>query len=292
MKNAVQDSHPDSEDDGLFDRKNRRRKSALQQMGRVLCLLGWVVLAVACTIPGRLYPVAPATSGRVHGGELQTDGARLTLHVVYSESADLYVRKQVPLTSDGLFAFETPELAVAGHEYGKTYRVLLQFSSGELNRVIWRAHYSRLALTGQSLVLDCDLDRPAQHGQPCWVNDPLEYPWLAAQGESTFRRLCMGCHGIDGSGFVGVAEPSVTPRPDLRLIAARRGGRFDRAEIAEWIDGRAMPDAHDAGGARGGMPVWGEELSVEYERYSDPEALVGATLDPLVTYLESLQRTE
>ena len=40
------------------------------------------------------------------------------------------------------------------------------------------------------------------------------------------------------------------------------------------------------------MPIWGEVLSVEYERYSDGEALIGAALDPLVSYLESLQRKD
>jgi hypothetical protein len=247
-----------------------------------------VSIALGCAIPGRLYPVAPAISGRVHGGELPTVDGQLTLHVVHSESADLYAREQVRLSPDGHFAFEAPELVVAGHEYSKRYGAFLHIRAGEQDRVIWRAQFSRLALTATPVLLDCDLARPVQHGQPCWVNDPLQYPWLVSQGERTFRRLCASCHGTDGAGVIGSVEPPGSKPPDLRMIAARRGGRFDRAEIAEWIEGRSLPDAH---GTRR-MPIWGERLAIKYERYADSEGLIGATLDPLVSYLESLQRTE
>ena len=76
--------------------------------------------------------------------------------------------------------------------------------------------------------------------------------------------------------------------PDLSEIAARRNGRFDRAEVAEWIEGRTSRATH---GTRR-MPVRGEVLSAEFERYSDGDELIGATLDPLVVYLESLQRSD
>ena len=76
--------------------------------------------------------------------------------------------------------------------------------------------------------------------------------------------------------------------PDLRLIAARRDGRFDRVEIAEWIEGRSTPMAH---GSRV-MPVWGERLSEEFERYSEGDDLIGATLDPVLAYLESIQKPD
>jgi hypothetical protein len=39
------------------------------------------------------------------------------------------------------------------------------------------------------------------------------------------------------------------------------------------------------------MPIWGERLSAEYERYAEGDALIGATLDPVLAYLESLQET-
>ena len=37
------------------------------------------------------------------------------------------------------------------------------------------------------------------------------------------------------------------------------------------------------------MPVWGERLSIEYERYPRVDALIGARLDPVLAYLRSRQ---
>lgn len=37
------------------------------------------------------------------------------------------------------------------------------------------------------------------------------------------------------------------------------------------------------------MPVWGERLSNAFAGYVEGDELIGATLDPLVAYLESLQ---
>jgi hypothetical protein len=275
----------------------------------VVRLLLLISVASGCAIPGQLYEVAPAMSGRVHGGEFSDrnvandvakdvandvkkdfakNDAQLTLKVANDASADLFAREQVLLPSDGRFAFEPLELAVAGHEYNKNYRAFLHLRLDGKERVIWRARYSRRMLTGP-VVLDCDLERPAQHGQPCWVEDPLQHPWLIADGERTYRRLCVKCHGIDGSGAVGSAKTAGNvPAADLRKIAARNAGRFDRAAVTEWIEGRSSPDAH---GTRS-MPIWGERLSTEYERYPDSQALIAATIDPLVVYLESLQQPD
>jgi hypothetical protein len=265
-------------------------------MWRALRLLVLVSLVSGCAIPGRLYEVVPAISGRVHGShsserdvserDVSKNGARLTLQVLNEVSADLHAREQVRLSPDGSFAFEPLRLAVAGHEYNKNYRVLLRLRVDEKERVIWRATYSRRTLAGP-VALDCELDRPVEHGQPCWVRDPLQHPWLIAEGERTYRRLCADCHGIDGAGEVASAKtPDGSPAADLRRIAARHGGRFDRVAVTEWIEGRSSPESH---GTRR-MPIWGERLSGEYERYSDSEALIAATIDPLVVYLESLQQ--
>jgi hypothetical protein len=40
------------------------------------------------------------------------------------------------------------------------------------------------------------------------------------------------------------------------------------------------------------MPVWGERLSIAFAGYAEGDELIGATLDPLVAYLESLQEEE
>jgi len=276
--------------------RQRVERGTSESIWRAVRLLVLVSLASGCAIPGRLYEVAPAISGRLHGStssdrdgsesDVSQDGARLTLQVLNEVSADLHAREQVRLSPDGSFAFEPLRLAVAGHEYNKNYRVLLRLRVDEKERVIWRAAYSRRALAG-AVSLDCDLDRPVEHGQPCWVRDPLQHPWLIAEGQRTYRRLCADCHGIDGSGEVTSAKtPDGSPAADLRRIAARHGGRFDRIAVTEWIEGRLLPESH---GTRR-MPIWGERLSSEYERYSDSEALIAATIDPLVVYLESLQQ--
>ena len=257
-------------------------------MPRLALLLA---LAAGCALPGVLYEVAPAMQGRIHGDSISAESlfeATLSLRVIYTESADLFANREAPVSSSGRFAFESVELAVAGHEYGKDYRAFLYLRTGDQERVIWRGRFSRRALTGRPLEFDCDLDRPVRHGQPCWVVDALEHPWIAKQGERTYRRLCENCHGLDGGGVIGVGEDAPSSMPDLRTLAARSLGSFDRAIVSEWIDGRSLPKAH---GSRE-MPVWGERLSVEYERYAHGEELVGATLDPLVTYLQTLQVPE
>ncbi len=248
-----------------------------------------LLLAVGCAIPGRLYLVAPAISGSVQSAQDSLEGADLRLEVSYPDSPDLYDNEERTLPASGRFAFDRVELAVAGHEYSKNYRAFLHLRINGKDRVIWRAQFSRLALTGE-IRLDCDLDRPVRHGQPCWVIDPLAQPWLIEEGKRTFDRLCVGCHGAGGVGGRAAGDPSVVAAlgslpPDLRKIAKRRNGRFDRAEISEWIEGRVSTKAH---GTRR-MPIWGEVLNAEFDRYPDGNELVGATLDPLVVYLESLQ---
>jgi len=251
----------------------------------ICALFAALVLLAGCAIPGRLYLVAPAVSGTLRTSESSLEDVRLMLSIQHRESPILYHNDETPLTPEGAFTFEAVQLAIAGHEYSKYYRAYLHVRSGADDRVIWRAEFSRRMLGG-TIRLDCDLERPAQHGQPCQVSDPLNHPWLIAEGERTYGRLCAECHGPDGSGASDAATAlGVTP-PDLRAIAVRRAGRFDRAEISEWIEGRFLPEAH---GTRR-MPVWGERLSKEYEWYVEGDTLIGATLDPLVAYLQSLQQ--
>jgi hypothetical protein len=246
-----------------------------------------VCLVLGCAMPGRLYPVAPAISGRLQGADHGIDNARLVLRIIQRESAVLHATEERPLPGDGRFSFEAIELEVAGHEYSKVYRIFLSIRGDDRDRVVWRAELSRLQLAGP-IRLDCDLSRPPTQGQPCWVRDPLQQPWLVADGRRTYQRLCVDCHGSVGQGRnPGTLGPEDLP-PDLRTIARRRGGHFERAEITEWIEGRSAPEQH---GSRV-MPVWGERLSVDYERYAEGDQLIGATLDPLVVYLESLQDSD
>jgi hypothetical protein len=251
--------------------------------------LPMVILAFACTLstcalPGRHYPVSPPISGRVHTKGEAIPASSLLLRIQHRETPNLHHQAEISLSPDGTFEFEAVELAIAGHEFSKYYRAHLMFRTDAEPRVIWRAEFSRKELAGP-IDLDCDLERPLSQGQPCWVRDPLAQPWLVSAGKHTFQRLCATCHGPDGSGSSGALEQVGHLPPDLRLIAARREGLFDRAEVSEWVEGRALPSAH---GSRA-MPIWGKRLSQEYERYAEGDALIGAELGPVVVYLESLQ---
>lgn len=246
------------------------------------------VLAVACALPGRPVRVLPEIEGRIAGGAIDP-GAQLMLAVIHRESASLHARQERALSDDGRFRFDPVFLEVAGHEFSKHYRVYLHLRSGGSDRVIWRAELSRLAIEG-SIPLACDLGRPVALGEVCRVADPLRQPWLLAEGRDHFVRLCARCHGADGTGpgkpTVSSPSPAAGATPDLTRIAERQGGRFEPDRVAAWIEGRSLSATH----SRGGMPVWGERLSNAFAGYAEGDELIGATLDPIVAYLESLQR--
>lgn len=260
----------------------------MRRAPRWACGLALAVL-LACASSAPLQLVSPAIQGQVRGDEIAGRSAELVLRVVHHDTANLVAQATAPLEPDGRFSFAPLERPVAGKEQGREYRVFLHLRVDGRTRMIWRARYPRNNLTKSVDVdLDCDLSRAARIGQPCWLDDPIEHRWLLVEGEQTYRRLCVRCHGIDGGGEIGVEADAGPKPPDLRTIALRRGGEFDRTEIAEWIEGSSAPTAH---GERS-MPVWGEELQIEYQQYADPDAQIGATLDPLVAFLEYMQVTQ
>lgn len=250
-----------------------------------------LVAALACSLPGRPVVVLPAIDGRI-AVETAVPNRPLRLVLVHRDSPALHARQERPLAADGRFAFEPTLLDVAGHELGRHYRVHLHLRTDGGDRVIWRADVDRTAL-GPPIRLVCDLARPIALGEPCRVDDPELQPWLLAAGRRHFERLCSDCHGVAGFGRRQAgARPGNPPghgfAPDLSRIAARRGGRFDRDVVAARIEGRTLDPAH----RRGEMPVWGERLSAEFEAYVEGDALIGATLDPIVAYLESIQHSD
>lgn len=252
-----------------------------------LVIAGVIAGALACAMPGRPVQVLPAVQGRIDGLEPSED-ARVRLVVMHRETPSLHARREIEVDDGGGFRFEPISLDVAGHEFSKHYRVYLHLRSVETDRVIWRADVSRRK-AHRAIVLDCDRARPAALGEVCRVREPLRQPWLLAEGQKSFERLCTSCHGPAGRALVGSAtmDPDAAGMapPDLTQISARHGGHFDHDRVAAWIEGRSLPAHH----ARGGMPIWGERLSSEFERYAEGDELIGATLDPLVAYLESLQ---
>ena len=247
-------------------------------------LLGSAILGVACAIPGQLRLVAPEILGEIRGGVSSDIEPELRLTVTSRAVPTLFDVKNVRLSRDHRFRFDPTYIAVVGREYGKVYRVFLHYRAGAEDRVIWRGEFSRRDLTGP-IELDCDLARSTRLGQHCWVTDPLQHRWLVANGERTFSRLCVECHGIGGRGLGAAASAGRRAAPGLDQIAAKRSGGFDRNEVAEWIEGSSIPREH---GSRA-MPIWGERLSADYWRYSNTDELVGATLDPVVVFLLSIQ---
>ena len=96
---------------------------------------------------------------------------------------------------------------------------------------------------------------------------------------------CASCHGMEGRGDGPVAPLMKVPVPDLTRIAARRGGRFPREEIARVIDGLSPFAAH---GTRN-MPVWGYEFFDPRLEDREAEAAVNERVDHLVEYIASIQ---
>ena len=108
---------------------------------------------------------------------------------------------------------------------------------------------------------------------------------LAELGKPYFMGYCASCHGSSGRGD-GPAAVSLRSRPaDLTQIAARRGGRFSRAEIAQFIDGRFSVSAH---GSRE-MPVWGEVFTRDIPEADVAESIARGKVLVLVEYLKSIQ---
>ena len=110
-------------------------------------------------------------------------------------------------------------------------------------------------------------------------------PDLADMGESRFQRYCASCHGFDARGMGPVARVLRTPPPDLRRIAARRGGDFPRGEIARKIDGRFEIAPH---GTRE-MPVWGQAFGANVPAPGLGESVARGEIAVLVEYLLSIQ---
>ena len=108
---------------------------------------------------------------------------------------------------------------------------------------------------------------------------------LAELGKPYFMGYCASCHGSSGRGD-GPAAVSLRARPaDLTQIAARRGGRFSRGEIAQFIDGRFSVSAH---GSRE-MPIWGEVFTRDIPEADVAESISRGKVLVLVEYLKSIQ---
>ena len=122
-------------------------------------------------------------------------------------------------------------------------------------------------------------------GWPGLHHEPSAKEQRAGEGRALFASDCASCHGLTADGG-GPVAPYLDPKPpDLRRIAARRGGVFPQIEIEQIIDGRAPIASH---GTRQ-MPVWGASFREETELNEQTEARVRERVVLLVDYLESIQ---
>ena len=106
---------------------------------------------------------------------------------------------------------------------------------------------------------------------------------LRLDGEQWFRAYCSPCHGVDGKGHGPAASALKTAPADLTMIAARNGGRFPRALIAEFVaNGRATVTAHGSTD----MPIWGPNFVA---LAGGSSRSVDERIDAVVSYVESIQ---
>jgi mono/diheme cytochrome c family protein len=256
----------------------------VSSLGRILIGVGLSSLVLVACVPWRDYPVSPAFEGRVTGS--QTEGATLRLEVQNQSSSSLGAHRVVGFDANGRFRIEPIALRLGGREIFKMYAAFLRFEGVDgSSRIIWRGEWDR-GFFDRRVLLECELSRPTDFGQPCRVVDPVKHRWLVTAGQLEFLESCTSCHDVGATGGGPAAPGLKTPPPDLTRIAARRGGRFDRDEIQSWIDGRRRAAAHGTGE----MPIWGLRMPYEPGQGPDSEDLTAARIDAIVTYLESLQR--
>jgi len=102
-------------------------------------------------------------------------------------------------------------------------------------------------------------------------------------GSDLFKTYCTACHGTSAHGDGPLAANMKKPPPDLTQFAARNGGTFPSALVAQIIDGRQAVKGH--GGTD--MPVWGDAFKAS--RLGSSEESVQARIRALVEYLEHIQ---
>jgi mono/diheme cytochrome c family protein len=107
-------------------------------------------------------------------------------------------------------------------------------------------------------------------------------------GRATFMQYCTSCHGVNGRGGGSLADSLGKEVPDLTLISSRYEGVFPSEYVLRTIDGRQEFLAH---GTRQ-MPIWGNIWRPGEEDTHEAEIATQRTLNGLLHYLESIQRTE
>src|SRR5262245_6643009 len=77
------------------------------------------------------------------------------------------------------------------------------------------------------------------------AQDPTAPPMQPAySGSELFKTYCAACHGTSAHGDGPLAANMKKPPPDLTQFAARNGGAFPAALVAQIIDGRQPVKGH------------------------------------------------
>lgn len=103
-----------------------------------------------------------------------------------------------------------------------------------------------------------------------------------SSGKEMYMAYCASCHGVDGKGNGPAAAALKTPPADLTQIAARNGGTFPDAHVAQIIKGDSRTAAH---GSKE-MPVWGPM----FLEMGHDTAQVQLRIRNLTKYLASIQQ--
>jgi mono/diheme cytochrome c family protein len=108
----------------------------------------------------------------------------------------------------------------------------------------------------------------------------------ATSGQEMFQQYCTPCHGQSGKGDGPAASAMRVPPANLTTLAARNGGQFPDAKVAQAL--RAGPTPTSNANAHGSetMPVWG---SVFRALGGSDSAQTDLRIHNLVEYVKSIQ---
>ena len=114
---------------------------------------------------------------------------------------------------------------------------------------------------------------------PAFAGDP-------AEGARVFGFHCAGCHGATAMGDGPTADLLTVQPSDLTGLAARAGGSFPVAYVADRIDGTLNLAAHG-----GPMPVFGLILqgAPEAMAVDGGEIIVPGAIADMIAWLETIQ---